>query len=109
MTRPVIGIGTGRCGTVSLQKILDGCHNAQVTHEHENFRVKFHNSDRSPLKTLIGHCQSSSKYLRGEVASYWLPHIMSLREAIPNLGVIALKRQKKTPCSPSYKSVPGIL
>lgn len=44
-SRIILGIGTGRCGTLSLAEILNGQPNTQVTHEEASLLLWDHELD----------------------------------------------------------------
>ncbi len=110
----VIGIGTGRCGTVSLARLLnkqDGC---KVTHEAEPLmpwlKEEATQEEREILRRVYGledpmqpyriHAERFKERLKthrlvGDVASFWLPYLDNIAEDFPDFKVIALIRADK--------------
>lgn len=98
MNNLIISAGTGRCGTKSLAKLLDGCKNGNFTHE-ESPIMYWGNNDIG-LKRHLNIWKSrlvreELKYV-GDVAFYWLPWIEEINKKWEGkLRVIFLKRNKK--------------
>jgi len=95
MCRVIIGCGTGRCGTVSLAKLLNNQPETKATHERLPrlpWRVDFH-----LLYTRISQFrQELRKVTRiADVAFYYLPYIPYLLREFPTLRVVALQRDRE--------------
>lgn len=90
---PFIGIGTGRCGTNSLRRIVSACNNYQVTHESLQFHW-YELDDK--IGKLIRDMKEHTKLgiVRGEVSQALLPWIADLRSGVPDLKVVCLHRDK---------------
>lgn len=90
---PFLGVGTGRCGTNSLAKIVGACKKTNVTHE--LFRIPWYEATED-----LGHCirlmreDRQSGIIRGEVSCHMLPHIEGLRDPLGSLNVVCLHRDK---------------
>ncbi|MDX1641754.1 MAG: sulfotransferase [Balneolaceae bacterium] len=93
MKKIVFGIGTGRCGTVSLCKLLNTQKNANITHEDkEELPWEFSKEiiDRK-LNNIRGR---NGKYV-GDIAFYYLPYVEYIIEKIPSVKFICLERKKE--------------
>lgn len=84
-----IGIGTGRCGTKSLAKVVGSCHGWKV--QHEGHLADWYNPSPATLNHLVMFLQQG---WRGEVSLNLLPHVEYLRERIPGLKVVHIWREK---------------
>lgn len=93
----MIGFGTGRCGTMSLARIINQCNRTMVQHEFRGYRTDWYVRNRRKTRRMLRFFkdQSSKGILAGDVALYWLPHILFLREAMPNMKLIHLYRPKE--------------
>lgn len=84
----VIGCGTGRCGTLTLAKLLDGCIGFDCTHE-----------ARPTLSWIVSDHEYADKLDRiqaadqhGDVCAAYLPYLPKFLVDIPDLRVVALRR-----------------
>ena len=95
MSKPFIGIGTGRCGTQSLARILSevgGCSN--VTHESEKYRSRVWGEiDQDKVQKFKGDADRSDS-LFGDVAFYHLPVVDQFIDAVPDLKLVAMIRDQ---------------
>ena len=102
MKKPVIGLGTGRCGTTSLARFLSAQPNSLVSHELENdpdirgyppswndewWRIY------DALKRM--EKQSPDVDFIGDVALFYLKYIPQIIEHFPNVVFIGLKRNRE--------------
>lgn len=85
----IIGLGTGRCGTVSLSKLLNAQKNSYFSHEWGGAHAW--NSYFNKFSSYIDHMQYE---FCGDVAFYNLPYVSSILELYPNAKFIILKRDK---------------
>ena len=91
-SRTVIGIGSGRCGTLSLAKLLDNQKNVHVTHERRPL-LPWQTADRKTLVAeRIASLQRNKSSLIGDVASFYLPYVEELIAQVPDVRIVALKR-----------------
>lgn len=104
-----LGIGTGRCGTMSLAGIVGACENARVTHEHGPYRSPWDRLDDAALDRFVADAQaaSASGTIFGDVALYWLPHVEAVRARLPDLKVVCLKRDRTQTVASFLKKCPG--
>ena len=88
-----LGVGTGRCGTVSLAKLIGGCDKCEVFHE-ANWQSKQHKHN-TPLPWVFDESQAllrmknmkkreSVNSLFGDVAFYYLNYLDLFLEERPN-------------------------
>lgn len=91
MKRLVIGLGSGRSGTVSLSRLLDSQHGASVSHE---LRPLLPWSDRHSdlLKAKLRTLLERDEELVGDIAYYYLPYVERLSDMHPNVRFICLRR-----------------
>ena len=98
-----VGIGTGRCGTVSLSKIIDGCDGCSVFHE-ANWQFKQHKFNQ-PLPWVFDERLAEQRIntmkkrdslfsLFGDVAFYYLNYLDYLIENYPSLKIVHIYRDK---------------
>jgi hypothetical protein len=93
----VIGIGTGRCGTMSLALLLGGGRDCTVSHE-KNARTEAlpwefdPERARAKLEKLVG----LPGVLSGDVALYYLNYVEFFLERVPDLRVVHIYREKES-------------
>lgn len=104
-----LGIGTGRCGTVSLSHIVAACENTHVTHENPAVRSPWAKLEDAPTQALVDHVRwaQANGITAGDVALYWLPHVQAVREVIPGLKVICLRREREATIASLERKCPG--
>lgn len=85
-----VGIGTGRCGSTSLSKILNQCRDVRCTHEYHPYRVGWIDQKRRGAHYFL----KEARGIFGDVAAYWLPHITWLRKH-RDVKVIVIQRPKE--------------
>ena len=96
MRVPWVGIGTGRCGTKSLAAIVESCKNTEVGHETRQYISQWYSNDLCLTEWCqMAQAKAEEGVLVGEVQLYMLPHIMFLRQRIPQLKVVHLHRDKQ--------------
>lgn len=85
----VLGIGSGRSGTTSLARLLDGCEDTCVTHED------------APIRSWGGCRENAMEWLRrpwdapavwGDVAYKWLPYVKEALQTHSDLRVVSIRR-----------------
>jgi hypothetical protein len=84
----LIGVGTGRCGTVSLQNLLARQPGTQVTHESRP--LSWTASPPEVDRQLAELCERRAE-IAGDVCFSYLPHVPQLLKE-PRVRVIALER-----------------
>lgn len=94
--RIIIGLGTGRCGTTSLARLLGSVPNCVATHEMDQIRAnlewKFNmNRIEKALKIL----KSAPENIVCDVAFYYLPYVKIISEMEPTATFVCLKRNRE--------------
>jgi hypothetical protein len=104
-----LGIGSGRCGTVSLARIVGGCANTLVSHENPAFRSPWDRRDEAAMEAFVTHASwgQANGLCVGDVALYWLPSVERIREEFPGLRVICLRRDKRATVESLGRKCPG--
>lgn len=122
----VIGIGTGRCGTVSLAQLLNAQPRSRVTHEAEPWlpwrKYDATPSERAFLKRAWGVYDPLEPFegrvrrfearqhhydLIGDVGFFWLPYVYMLRAHFPDVKVVGLWRDKESYVESAMKKTGG--
>lgn len=106
--RLVLGLGTGRCGSVSLTTLLRAQEGCYAAHESlpllkwtgENKRLLFH---KKRLDTLL-----RAHEVVAEVAHYYLPYVEQILTWYPDARVIVLKRDRAQTVNSFKKMVPHL-
>ena len=91
----IIGLGTGRCGTMSLARLLNAQPDAAVTHETSPAlpwepRAEHLASIRARVETLLAR---PARFV-GDVALYYLSYIPAILGAFPAARVLVLQRDR---------------
>jgi hypothetical protein len=104
----VIGLGTGRCGTHSLAKLLDDQPDARVTHELGDRPVMPWRHDENLAQGAVLHFEGQQHDgLFGDVAFYWLNYAEDLLRAFPNAKFVVLKRDREETVESYCRWSPG--
>ena len=89
--RLIFGIGTGRCGSVSLSTLLDRQASSNVSHEKWlmpwECDYQLLNEHLSNITTGAGN-----SVVVGDVGSYYLPYVQEIIEQFPNTKFVCMKR-----------------
>lgn len=122
--RLIIGLGSGRCGTVSLKELLAAQDRTVALHEHRVLPWVANLNELYQCVEVLGDLDSP---VVAGVASYYLPYLDNIRRSLSHFGfhelrVIALQRglpetvesfMRKTqgrnhwqPSSPEYRQDP---
>lgn len=89
----IFGMGSGRCGTTSLYRLLNFQKNSKITHESKPLLTwKF---NKNKIDNKLGKILNQKKRYVGDVASYYLPYIEYIIKKYPSSKFIILKRPKK--------------
>lgn len=95
--RFVFGIGTGRCGTLSLAQFLNNQPDATVTHEMRPL-LRWDVTDDEKQRIAMARCErmarQSAASLVGDIASFYLPYVPFLLQANPDTRVVCLRRPR---------------
>jgi hypothetical protein len=111
----ILGIGTGRCGTVSLSDLLNKQESSFFSHELK-IKIKKPTDYNTPLswecdEQAFDNAWNSilhynGKYV-GDVSMFWLPYLERLFNIADNLKVICLQREKQGVVNSYLKKTEG--
>lgn len=112
----IFGIGTGRCGTVSLCTLLNSQKYSSITHEMRPLVAWNGSPDKldKRIKTILSQ---KGSYV-GDIAFFYLPYIDYILQHYPGAKIICLKRAKnqvvesyirKTPRRNHWVKHPGLI
>jgi len=87
----IIGLGSGRCGTVTLYKILNR-YNADVSHEKMQMPWEFNLTE---LHHNIENMEHRYQPVVGDVACWWLNYVDYMKENVKDIKFVCLKRNKQ--------------
>ncbi|MGN6546207.1 MAG: hypothetical protein ACTHK7_14230 [Aureliella sp.] len=96
--RFIFGIGSGRCGTLSLARLLDSQPDARVTHEMRpllGWDAPEDEKRRIAGARLERLARESDAGLVGDVAAYYLPYIPFLLEGNADVRIVCLRRPRQ--------------
>ena len=88
----VIGLGTGRCGTKSLSRLL--CLQKDSAVSHEQFPPLPWRVDAGKLKASVGTLLAREWSMVGDVGWFWLPYVGKVLQRVPDAKFVCLKRDK---------------
>lgn len=97
MSRLIIGLGSGRCGTVSLASLLRLQEKTSVTHENCPVPWEFdeHAWDWIITKKLLSGNKPYDTEVIGDVGYYWINYIDRLLDLKLDTTFVCLKRDRK--------------
>lgn len=95
----ILGGGTGRCGTKSLAKLLNGCQKVSATHEHKP-RLPYVSSRKQQIIRHVQRWRAEAKKKGlthvGDIAFYWLYGVEALAKKVKKpVKILFLKRDKE--------------
>ncbi len=102
MKNLIIGLGTGRCGTTSLARLLSLQPDSSFIHEGEFTKDKYShfllpwNTDLVKLaewKNKLKNFSGESNFC-GDVGSYFIQYVSAVLQKYPNAKFVCLKREK---------------
>jgi len=89
----MIGLGTGRCGTVSLYRLLNYQKNSNISHESKPIlKWEF---DAKAIEIKLSAIMNKKGTYVGDVASYYLPYVGYILKKYPETKFVCLKRPKE--------------
>ena len=91
MTRIIIGLGTGRCGTVSLKTLLALQQDTTATHE---TMLLPHKLNERKLQAYLRKLYTRKSRISADVALWNLPYVTSILAEYHSAKFICLKRDK---------------
>ena len=106
----IIGIGTGRCGTLTLSRLLNLQPAAHVTHEKQP-HLPWDMEDTKPIKAQLADLHQRQERFKfvGDVAFYWLPYLSRLFREFTDIKVVGLWREKEGFIESSIARLPSPL
>ncbi len=99
--RLLIGLGSGRCGTLSLAKLLNNQPETTVAHEGQRFGaekrvgVMYWIADKKTVWLTVARILYYDAAVVGDVAFVYLPQVDRIIERHENVRFICLEREKK--------------
>lgn len=100
----VIGLGTGRCGTLSLARLLGLQEHCDVGHE--RYPTLSWYEDPNPCRHLEQSIESLSD-VYGDVGMYYLPYVNEIRGRFPGTRFICMKRDREATINSFCRVVPS--
>lgn len=99
MSRLIVGVGTGRCGTKSLTRLLDAQPQTEATHERYQWRVRWECPARLWPLRLWEETANAEAPIQAEIGFYWTPQVPALLqwadEAGRDVRIVGLKRGRQ--------------
>lgn len=92
MKQLIFGLGTGRCGTYSLAKLLDSQENSRCYHELLFCKWK---GDEERIDATLSSLLSYPTDITGDVGFYYLNYIPYIKRKEPTSKFIVLQRDKE--------------
>ena len=102
MFKMVFGIGSGRCGTHSLQKLLNIQNETKITHELGDKPIMTWGVNIFEYRLQIEKIKKRKESIKGDVGFYWLPYV-ELLISKEDAKIVVLKRDKSETVSSFYK------
>lgn len=90
--RLIIGLGSGRCGTVSLKHLLHMQRNTHATHE---IMLLPHHFNERKFKAYMRKLWNRPADISADVALWNLPYVTAILAEYPDTKFICLKRNKE--------------
>lgn len=106
MKKIIIGLGTGRCGTMSLAKILDGQENTSISHEFCRSDLPW-NKDINKFEKLYDLMNKRKEGIVGDVSFYLLPYVNESLKRNSGTKFIIIKRNKEETIKSYLKKTEG--
>jgi len=88
----VIGLGTGRSGTVSLAQLLNGQPSASVDHELKPLLPWIY--DEARLDYRLWQLEHRDTRLVGDVAYYYLPYVRRIASKVHDVRFVCMRRNR---------------
>ena len=93
--RIIIGLGTGRCGTNSLQHMLDRLAETKITHEILPVNEASWIPSPKYFNKICSYFDNLEYEIAGDIAFYYLPYFYLFKERYEHIKFIGLKRDKQ--------------
>jgi hypothetical protein len=103
----IFGLGTGRCGTQSLAKLLNAQQESKITHEYSS--ILPWDKDIVAFDNKFKEISSRSGHFIGDVASYYLPYTSHILRKVSQeyIKFIILKRDINEVCESFMRKTHG--
>jgi len=89
----VIGLGTGRSGTVSMSRLLDAQTSSSV--DHELLPLLPWTFDQAQINFRLGQFGNRPTRIVGDVAYYYLPYVRHIAARLPETGFVCMRRERE--------------
>lgn len=102
----IIGLGTGRCGTTSLARLLHAQSGAYVSHELDNLQTPPIPEWGQGVEKIIAALKQlpfEATTITGDVALFHLPYVEHIAATFPDVRFICMKRPKHATVSSFLK------
>ena len=103
----IIGLGTGRCGSMSLSKLLNLQKESKITHELEQLSRLPWEFDRARFYQYVNFLLARDESFVGDISFYLLPYVDEIRNLFPEVKFIILQRNKKETIDSYLKKTNG--
>lgn len=90
----VIGLGSGKCGSTSLARLLDLQKDSEFTHEEFGISLPYDVHPKK-LEKALEIIYSREPTIIGDVAFYWRHHVPYILRRIPSAKFICMKRDRE--------------
>ena len=91
----ILGVGTGRCGTGSLAKVLNEQNEAVCSYE-EPPLLPWRAADAALLRERFARFRTHAKArLLGDVGSFYLPYLKDAIAVEPDIRIVCLRRPRE--------------
>lgn len=107
MKNLIIGLGTGRCGTMSLSKLLTAQENCFVTHEMGGRPLLSWNKDEYLFENYYRLIKNRRQQFIGDVAFYNLPYAIDYLSKNEKTVFVILRRDKQETIKSYLKKTEG--
>ena len=91
----IFGLGTGRCGTVSLSKLLNAQQDSFFTHENGDGNLLPWRTDEEKINKYIQNILNRKRQFAGDVSFYLLPYVDLILKKYPSTRFVIMKRVKE--------------
>ena len=104
----MIGLGTGRCGTTSLARLLKSATGCHVAHEMDRIRTHMTwDFTKDGMERAIALIESMPGVMVGDVGFYYLPYVEGISDARPDVTFICMKRDRQETIESYMKKTEG--
>ena len=103
----IFGLGTGRCGTVSLTELFNIQNSSFFSHEMGSRPYLPWDMERVKIVNRLFELSNNKNKFVGDVAFFLLPYINEILKYIPESKFVILQRDKKETISSYMKKTEG--